>query len=71
MAAQMRAHLFHHCNQCRDQKNALWKAVGKMTGCKAGRCCHMQISEWFSMEECDQAVMDFLAATAVGRFPAK
>ena len=31
----------------------------------------MQISELFSMEKCDQAVMDFLAATDVGKFPPK
>ena len=49
----------------------LWKAVGKATGWKAGRCRHVQISELFSMEECDQAVMDFLAATEVGKFPPK
>jgi hypothetical protein len=29
----------------------------------------VQISELFSMEICDQAVMDFLAATDVGKFP--
>ena len=29
----------------------------------------MQISELFSMEICDKAVMDFLAATDVGKFP--
>jgi hypothetical protein len=28
----------------------------------------MQFSELFSIEECDQAVMDFLAATEVGKF---
>jgi hypothetical protein len=28
----------------------------------------MQVSELFSMETCDQAVMDFLAATDVGKF---
>jgi hypothetical protein len=27
------------------------------------------MSELFSMEICDQAVMDFLAATDVGKFP--
>jgi hypothetical protein len=43
--------------------------VGKETGWKAGRCRHMQISELFSMEECDQAVPDFLVATEVGKFP--
>jgi len=31
----------------------------------------MQVSELFSMEECDQAVMDFLAATDVGNFAPK
>jgi hypothetical protein len=33
------------------------------------RCQHVQISELFSLEMCDQAVMDFLAATEVGKFP--
>jgi len=38
---------------------------------KHSRCRHVQISELFSMEKCDQAVMDFLAATDVGKFPPK
>jgi len=67
--AQTREHLFRHCSRWRDQQQALWKAVGKATGWKAGRCRHVQISELFSVEECDQAVMDFLAATEVGKFP--
>jgi hypothetical protein len=29
----------------------------------------VQISELFSMEICDKAVMDFLAAMDVGKFP--
>jgi hypothetical protein len=70
-AAQTREHLFRHCRRWRDQQNALWKAVGKATGWKAGRYRHVQVSEVFSMEECDQAVMDFLAATDVGKFPPK
>ena len=37
-------------------------------GWRAGRCWHVQISELFSIEECDQTVMDFLAATEVGKF---
>jgi hypothetical protein len=49
----------------------LWNPAGKATGWKAGRCRHVQISELFSIEECDQAVMDFLAATEVGKFPPK
>jgi hypothetical protein len=31
----------------------------------------MQVSELLSMEKCDKVVMDFLAATDVGRFPPK
>ena len=29
----------------------------------------MKVSELLSIEKCDQAVMDFLAATDVGKFP--
>jgi len=39
------------------------------TGWKAGRIRHMQIAELFSPDECDQAVVDFLVATEVGKFP--
>jgi len=59
------------CSRWKDQQKALWKAVGKATGWKASRCRHVQISELFSMEKFDQAVMDFLAATDVGMFPPK
>jgi len=69
--SQTREHLFCHCSRWRDQQKVLWKAVGKVTGWKAGRCRHVQISELFSMEECDQAVVDFLAATEVGKFSPK
>jgi len=65
----MGEHLFLHCSRWRDQQQARWKAVGKATGWNAGRCRHVQISELFSVEECDQAVIDFLAATEVGKFP--
>jgi len=70
-AAQTREHLFRHCSRWRNQQKTHWKAVGKATGWKAGRCRHVQVSELFSMEERDQAVMDFLAATEVGKFPHK
>ena len=33
-----------------------------------GRCRDVQISELIPVEECEQAVMDFLAATEVGKF---
>jgi len=69
--AQMREHLFRHCSRWRDQQQALWKVVRKATGWKAGGCRHVQISELISVEECDQVVMDFLAATEVGKFPPK
>jgi hypothetical protein len=68
---QTREHLFRHCSRWKVQQTVLWKAVGKATGWKAGRCRHVQVSELFSMEKCDQAVMDFLAATDVGKFPLK
>jgi hypothetical protein len=69
--AQTREHLFPHCSRWRDQQKTLLKAVGKATGWKSGRCRHVQISELFSIAECDQAVMDFLAATDVRKFPPK
>jgi len=70
-ATQMWEHLFHHCRRWREQQEALWKAVEKATGWKAGRCRHMQVSELFYTDECDQTVVDFLAATEVGKFPIK
>jgi hypothetical protein len=68
---QTREHLFRHCSRWRDHQKELWKAVGKATSWKAGRCRHVQITELFSIEECDQAVMNFLAANEVGKFPPK
>jgi len=69
--SQTREHLFRHCSRWRDHQKELWKAVGKATVWKASRCRHVQIPELFSIEVCDQAVMDFLAATEVGKFPPK
>jgi hypothetical protein len=40
-------------------------------GWKAGRYRHVQVSELFSLEKCNQAVIDFLAATDVGKFSPK
>jgi hypothetical protein len=45
--------------------------VGNATGWKAGRCRRSLVSELFSMEISDKEVMDFLAATDVGKFPPK
>jgi len=70
-AAQTWEHLFRHCSLSSDEHIPLWKEVGKATGWKLGRCRHVRISQLFSVEECDQAVMDFLAATEVGKFPPK
>jgi len=68
---QTREHLFRHCSRWKDQQTELWKAVGKATGWKADRRRHLQISELFPMEGCNRGVMDFLAATDVGKFPPK
>jgi hypothetical protein len=70
-AAQMQEHLFHHCSQWRDQQTTLWKALGNATARNAGRCRHVQITELFSKEECDQVAMNFLAATYVRQLPPK
>jgi hypothetical protein len=65
-AAQTREHLFRHCKKWKSEQR---KAFGPEIGWKAGRCRHVQISELFSLEMRDQAVLDFLAATEVGKFP--
>jgi len=65
---QIREHLFIHSSRWKDQQTELWKAVGKATGWKARSCRHLQISELVSMQGCDPPVMEFLAATAVGKF---
>ena len=69
--SQTLGHLFRHCSRWRAQQRELWKAVGMASGWQAGRCRHVQISELFTIGECDQAVMDFLAAIEVGKFPPK
>jgi Na+-transporting NADH:ubiquinone oxidoreductase subunit NqrF len=69
--AQMREHLFRHCSRWKYQQKMLWKEVGKATEWRAGRCRHVKVSELFSIEKWDQAVMDFLVATDVGKFPPK
>jgi hypothetical protein len=69
--ANTRQHLFCHCSRWRDQQKTLRKRVGQATGWKAGRCQHVKISGLLTIEECDQAVMDFLAATEVGKFQSK
>ena len=69
--SQTQEHLFRHCSGWRDHQKEMGKAMGKATGWKTDRGRHVQISELFSIEECDQAVMDILAATEVGKFPAK
>jgi hypothetical protein len=66
--AQTREHLLCHCSRWKHQQRELWKKVGKATGWKAGRCRQVQISELFSMEISDKAVMDCLAAMDVGKF---
>ena len=43
----------------------------KATGWRAGRCQHVKVSELRSMEKCNKAVMDILAAADIGKFPPK
>jgi len=64
-------HLFHHCTQRKEQQKGLWKTAEEATGWKGTRFRHVQISELFSMEQCDQLVMNIVAATDVGKFPPK
>jgi len=47
----------------------LWKEVEMAVDWKAGSRRNVQVSELFSMEMCDKAVMDFLTATHIGKFP--
>jgi hypothetical protein len=69
MVGQTQEHLLHHCSWWKYQQRELWKKVGQATGLKAGRCRRAQVSELFSMQICDMAVMVFLAAMDVGKFP--
>jgi len=68
---QTRGHLFRQCSRWKDQQTERLKEVGKATEWKAGRCRHVQIYQLFSIDGCDQAVMDFLVATDVRKFPSK
>jgi len=38
---------------------------------EAGRYRHVQVSEPFSIEDCDQVMLDMLVATEVGKFAPK
>jgi len=64
-------HLFCHCSRWKHQQKTLRKEVGKVTGWGAGRCRHLKVSELLSIAICDQAAIDFLAATDVGKLPPK
>jgi len=67
--AQTWEHLFRHCSRWKEEQQELWREFGKAMGWKVSRCRNIQISELFTIETCDQAVMDFLAATDIGKFP--
>jgi len=67
-APQVREHLSRHVSPWRDQPKPLSKAVRMITGWNAARCRHLQVSGMFSTEECDDAVVHFLAATGDGEF---
>ena len=66
---QIWEHLFRHCSRWRDHQKELWTGVWMAMGWYVGRWQHVQITELCSIEKCDQAVMDFLVATEVGKFP--
>jgi hypothetical protein len=42
----------------KNEQRELWKAVRRAADRKPGRCRHVQIPELFSLEMCDEAVMD-------------
>jgi len=69
--AQTWEHLFRHCSRWKDHQTMLWKEVGNTTGWRVSRCRHVKVSELLSIQKCDQAVIDFLVATDVGKFPPK
>jgi len=54
----------------RPAEDALERS-GKSDGMESGQMPTVKVSELLSIEKCDQAVMDFLAATDVGKFPPK
>jgi len=70
-AVQTWVNHFCHCSRWLDRQKTLWKTVGKATDWKAGRCRHVQFSEPIYLEICDEVVMDFLAATDVGKVPSR
>jgi len=62
-------HLFPSSSWCGDERIVPRKVVGKVMGWKTGGRRYVQISELVSMEECNQAVVDYLKATEGGKFP--
>ena len=68
---QMQKHLFRHSSEWQDMLQMLWMKVGMFARWNASRCWHVQISELFWIETCDQAVMDFMAATNIRKFRPK
>jgi len=63
--------LFHHSSRWKVRQKVDWKAVGQATGWKAGRCRHVNVSELFSVEACDQVVMVSMGATDMGTYAVK
>jgi hypothetical protein len=61
-----REHLLRHCSRWKYQ---YWELSKKVTGWKVGWCQRAQVLELLSMEICNKAVMDFLAAMDVRKFP--
>lgn len=69
--SEMREYLACHCCRRKDHQRELLNAVGIVMAWKACRCRQLQISQFSTIEEFKQAVMNFLTATRVGKFPPK
>ena len=61
---QTRDHLLKNCPEWKEQQKVLWRTVKKETGRWKSR---WKIRDLFADPRCSQAILDFLAATQVGR----
>jgi hypothetical protein len=59
-----REHVFKHCREWKEQQRVLWKEVRKESGRGKDR---FKIRDLLADGRCSRAVLDFLAATDVGR----
>lgn len=69
--AQTWEYLLRHYCWWKYQQCELCREVGKGRHWKAGRCRQADVSELLSMDKCDKAVIDILAAMDIRKFPPK